>query len=119
MPHKKCRVVSAYRSAYPDPLILKHSDSVTIKKEDPEFEGWLWCTDESGKCGWIPREWLTINGDSATLVRDYSATELTVSEGEILIIVLEESGWVLCEHPTAGMGWLPSKTITIIDDSDS
>ncbi len=110
----KIKVVKAYRSAYPDPLRLLAEDSITIGERPCEWEGWLWCTDSTGKSGWIPESFIQREGDYGTMVTDYDATELTVEEGDILEVVGQEAGWYWCTTEDGQTGWVPTGNVSVV-----
>ncbi|MBN1211801.1 MAG: SH3 domain-containing protein [candidate division Zixibacteria bacterium] len=116
MTHKKtCRVIKAYRSAYPDPLIIKAGEVLTIENRESEWAGWTRCINKNGKDGWIPDSCLETRGNKATALRDYDATELTVDHGEELIVVNKEAGWFWCENQDGQTGWVPGECLEMIE----
>jgi uncharacterized protein YgiM (DUF1202 family) len=110
---KKCRAISDYRSAYPDPLKLKSGEVVTIEEKESEWKGWLWCKDENGKVGWIPENYIKRKGDMGKLLVNYDATELNVEKGEELEIIKEESVWLWCKNQNGNFGWIPKEKMNI------
>ena len=107
------RVVKDYRSAYPDPLVLRTGEKVTVEKKKTEWDGWLWCTTEKGKKGWVPEKYLEIEGSKGRACRDYDGTELTAAKGESLEIFEEESGWIWCRTEHGRYGWIPEENVRI------
>ena len=55
------QVISNYDSAYPDPLVFRKGDMLKIGTKTSEWPGWVWCTNENGKSGWIPLKNVKIN----------------------------------------------------------
>jgi hypothetical protein len=102
-----CRAIADYRSAYPDPIVLRMGDGVTIEDRESEWAGWIWCMTAKGKSGWAPESYIGRNGSSGIALRSYDATELSVTEGEELTILEEESGWLWCQHADGRLGWVP------------
>jgi hypothetical protein len=100
------RVIKAYRSAFPDPLVVKKGERLSILPRDTEWPGWIWCVHDSGKSGWVPENWTEKTGPACMMLRDYNATELTVRPGESISGFLE-SGWVCGECPDGRKGWVP------------
>lgn len=105
------RVITPYRSPFPNPLLLPAGGRVAVTDKETEYEGWLWCTDPAGVSGWVPQSYLARQGDSAVLLRDYDATELTVSAGEELLVSESESGWYWCIRPAGESGWVPAEHV--------
>ena len=110
---KKGRVVAAYKSAYPEPSVLKAGDRVKIGEKKSEWSGWLWCTDSSGSARWIPESYLVRENDTGRMLRDYDATELSVAVGEELTVVGQESGWLRCTNKSGLSGWVPADNVQI------
>jgi uncharacterized protein YgiM (DUF1202 family) len=106
---RKVRVIESYTTAFRDPLKAKSGEVLTLGKRDDEWPGWIMCTNGEGKSGWTPETFLQIEGTQATMLRDYDATELTVSQGEILTVEIEESGWFLCVNESGKRGWIPKR----------
>ena len=93
---------------------------MSLGKRDTDFPGWIWATSlASGKSGWVPEQFLSIDGDRAQSLRDYSARELSVSEGEIVTIREELLGWALVETESGASGWVPgshlARSVTPLD----
>ena len=105
------RVVAAYQSAFPDPLKLSAGESLTVEEKPCEWEGWLWCTTGEGKSGWVPAPYARREGNVATMLCDYDATELTVRVGEILSMGQVASDWVWCTNAEGQSGWVPLENI--------
>jgi hypothetical protein len=116
---KRCRVVKAHRRTYPDPLVVKEGDELTLVEKDEDYPGWIWCTDKNEKSGWVPEEFLEIDDESEgeektdTINRDYTALELNAAEGEPLNILEEVAGWVFCKNREGEKGWVPSENVEL------
>jgi len=80
-----------------------------------DIEGWVWCEAPDGRSGWAPRGWLAEAGGMWTARRDYDAIELTVAPGEVLEVVLEESGFYWARKETGETGWVPADHVSVID----
>ena len=102
-----CRVKAGYHAVYPEPIIVRAGEALVVGKEDPEYPGWIWCTDRNGKSGWVPDDCIEHTGGSAKARYDYAATELSASAGEKLIITEEKGGWAWCINGSGQSGWLP------------
>jgi hypothetical protein len=101
------RVVEEYRAAYEDPITLKAGEKLRFERRESEWPGWIWCYSPSGRAGWVPESWLTLEGGACTALRDYSGAELSVEPGEEVIGSLVESGWVWVSSGTGRAGWVP------------
>jgi hypothetical protein len=105
---QKIRVLRDYAAQYSDPLAVNQGDAVTVGRRDDEYPGWIWCKAASGKSGWVPESWMEINEGTGKMLRDYSARELTVCEGNNLTMIMTESGWYYCESDSGARGWIPA-----------
>jgi uncharacterized protein YgiM (DUF1202 family) len=106
---KTRRVIAAYKSAYPEPLVVRAGEPLTIGQKESEWPGWLWCTTQEGKSRWVPESYVERQGDSGIARCHYEATELSVEAGEELIVGREESGWLWCTNQAGQSGWVPAE----------
>ena len=106
-----CRVITDYRSAYPDPIVLGVGDEVTIEDRESKWSGWIWCASRHGRSGWVPEKYVRRTGNSGAMLRDYAATELSVIKGDPLTIIDVESGWLWCRHEDGRLGWVPTEHV--------
>lgn len=90
---RKRRVVSSHESAYPDPIVVEAGDEIEVSERDTEWDGWLWCTDTTGREGWIPAAYITGRTGLVSCRADYTAAELTVAEGEFVMSHDAVGGW--------------------------
>ncbi len=107
------RITTAYQSAYPDPLKVKAGETLTVAKNDTEWPGFVWCTNQSGKGGWMPENYINRKGSVGLARCDYEATELSVNVGQIVTIHQVESDWAWCRQQSGSEGWVPLKHIEI------
>jgi uncharacterized protein YgiM (DUF1202 family) len=112
-PHVRVgRVIKDYLTAYPEPLTALKGESLTIVKKDGEWPGWAWCLKDNGRGGWVPEKYIKAIGDQGFMICDYDAAELSVSIGELVTILKEESGWFWCRNKDGKDGWVPIKHIS-------
>ena len=94
----------------PDPgvaLAVGQGERLRFERRPTEWEGWLWCTAEGDRTGWVPESWVAIDGDMCRMRRAYDATELSVAAGDELTGELSESGWVYARNDRGDAGWVP------------
>ncbi len=103
--------IAGYQAAYPNPLILAAGESVQTGRRDPQFPGWVWCTNNSGQGAWVPEKYLDLHGETGIARQDYSSAELTVCAGEPLTLLKFESGWYWTRNRAGQTGWVPEKVI--------
>ncbi|HEY6581114.1 MAG TPA: SH3 domain-containing protein [Rubrobacter sp.] len=105
------KVVADYRAAYPDPIVMKAGERLRVGVRDEDNDAWVWCTESSGKSGWVPVAYVRLDGEAGTALRDYSAVELSVRTGETLDVLEEEAGWVLAGDSRGRSGWVPLENV--------
>ncbi|HEX6555708.1 MAG TPA: SH3 domain-containing protein [Ktedonobacteraceae bacterium] len=113
-----CRAIAGHQASYPDPISMEAGEIVDISEKVDEWNGnpnwvWIWCTDQRGKSGWVPKTWIDLNADgkTGTARYDYAATELTVAVGDELVVEGEGSGWLWCTNRQGKSGWVPADNV--------
>ena len=102
------QVTSNYQAPFPDPIRANQGDMVAIDVEkQTNIPGWVWCTHESGKSGWVPEAYVNIHGTNGKMICDYDAIELTVSIGNILTVHKEECDFYWVTDQSGKQGWVP------------
>jgi uncharacterized protein YgiM (DUF1202 family) len=107
-------VVQPHTATYQQTIHGQIGETVTVGPEDSDFPGWVWCTDKAGTSSWVPKAYLAIEGDFGQLNREYNAKELSVTTGERLTVVDEESSWYLCETEAGLRGWVPMENVKLL-----
>ena len=113
---KKYRVIKAYKSESKDPIILKKGENVIIGREyteDPDWPGWIECTNKKGKKGWVPKQYLRISGCAGHALFGYSTNELNVKIGDEITVYEFVNGWAWSKNSMGEYGWIPIKNIKI------
>jgi hypothetical protein len=113
-PERKVRVVKDYQAEFADPIAVEAGEAFAVSERTSTWENnpawiWLWCTDQRGKSGWVPKNIIQMNADgqTGTTPTAYNARELTVATGQELSIEQEESGWFWCCDQQGKYGWVP------------
>ena len=114
MSKKYCIVIADYKTSFTDPLKIQKGDKLKTEDRESDWPGWIWCITKDRKEGWVPQNYLDIDGDWGYALQDYNATELTVSLGEELIIEKQESGWIWVSDEEGNKGWIPLQNVKII-----
>jgi hypothetical protein len=105
---KLYRVIKSYTAVYPDPITVRAGDEIMVGEEDTEFPGWVWCSDQNGKSGWLPLDCIEhIKRNSGAAKYDYSAIELNAGTGEKLKSNELKNGWAWCVNESGQSGWIP------------
>src|SRR5216683_1399602 len=63
-----CQVIADYQAFYPDPISVNAGESFDISEKVDYWDGnpnwtWIWCTDQRGKSGWVPKEWIDFSAN--------------------------------------------------------
>ena len=111
------KIITDYQCAYPDPLILKSGDQVIVEQNDTQWPAFVWCTDQNGKGGWVPEQYLERQGNVGVIRVDYNTQELTVLTGEMVQIKQEAGGWYWCLNEAGQQGWVPGEHLQIKTDN--
>jgi hypothetical protein len=111
---ERCRVVRPYRSPFTEPLMLAKGERLAWEPRECEWPGWIWCTTEGGESRWVPQSWVEKEGDHCLLQRDYTATELSLEDGEMVTVEFVESGWGWATRDSGESGWVPLECIEAV-----
>jgi hypothetical protein len=114
---QRVRVVEAHVTSDPNPIRFRAGDTLGVGHHDQVWKDYVWGTDQAGRSGWVPVDFLEIgpDGSSATALRDYDSTELTVGRKQVLDVLDEVGGWYLCRAESGVSGWVPSTSVEPID----
>lgn len=109
------RVIKAYERQYQDPIRARKGDVVRVTERDMWQDRylWLWCIADSGKAGWTPDTFIQLDGEQGTMLRDYSAWELTVAIGETVTVIEEVGGWYWARKVNNEYGWVPADCVAL------
>ena len=110
-PGQTVRVIKAYQTPFPDPLIIKAGQKLDLSDRASDWPGWLWCTTLAGQSGWVPAAYIEPMGQLGLARRDYDATELSAQVGEELTVSYEESDWLWCTNQQGRRGWIPAENV--------
>jgi hypothetical protein len=116
-PGKKGRVTEAYHAAYPNPLTVSAGELLTYGRKDSRWPGWVWCINWEGKGGWVPEQFMLIDGKDCIVQRDYTARELSVHAGDLLTLRELESDWYWASDQSGKSGWVPANNVEILDET--
>ncbi len=114
----KFLVIEDYSSQYEEPLKLKAGEVVKTGRrftEDPEWPGWIWCENSSGKGGWVLERILNISDNDGVVLDNYNASELSARAGEIIEGVKKEGGWIWGVNPQGVSGWIPERNVKLFN----
>ncbi len=92
---------------YSDPIDVRAGETVVVGHDDPEWPGWLWCTDPRGKSGWTPAAII----DSGVVSENFTARELRIRAGDSVALLRHESGWYWARDGEGREGWIPATSV--------
>ncbi len=98
---------------YPDPIRGAAGDRLALGRRDDEYPGWVWATAADGRAGWVPENWLQVEGEQGILQRDYTAAELPMAPGDVVSGSLELNGWLWARNAAGEQGWVPMDCLSI------
>ena len=78
------------------------------------WKNWVYCTKEkSHEEGWVPKQLLTYQNKKIAITNEsYTARELPVTKGELVIGYRQINGWVWCQRlVTKEEGWVPLENV--------
>ena len=108
------RVVKSYESPYTEPLTLPRGERLRWEPLECQWPGWVWCTTDGGESRWLPENWVEKEGEYCVLQRPYTATELSLEEGETVTVLLMESGWGWITNESGQSGWVPLESLAAL-----
>ncbi|PKM20284.1 MAG: hypothetical protein CVV11_01850 [Gammaproteobacteria bacterium HGW-Gammaproteobacteria-15] len=116
MSPKRYIVVSSHKSEFPKPITFKKGDLLLVDEEYSGSEGWdNWylCTTPGQEPGWVPGQIIErLENSHSRALEDYTAKELNVLEGELLIGSRVLNGWLWCEKTVSTeSGWVPLENV--------
>lgn len=115
---KFARVVKDWHTLYPNPLTFRAGEALALGARAAEWPGWVWCTNAAGQSGWAPEAYVEAqSADAGVARRDYTARELELREGDTLILLAEESGWLWAQAADGRTGWAPASRVELLPPS--
>ena len=114
----RVRVIEAHVTSDPNPIRFRTGDTLGVGHHDQVWQDYVWGTDQAGRSGWVPDEYLEISPDEhqATALRDYDSTELTVGRKQVLEVLDEVGGWYLCRNEAGMSGWVPGTSVEPVEE---
>jgi hypothetical protein len=110
---KILKVTKNHKSEFHVPMIATKGEIVQGEKRETEYEGWLWCHNSAGVNAWVPETYLEQKSDSGQyqFLKNYNSRELTVDEGQEVIVLEEDSGWIWVRTTLGEEGWIPLENV--------
>lgn len=110
----KARITHDYRTQYANPIRFAAGEIVTLGERDTEWPAFIWAITRDGNAGWAPFDWLKpLDGGRAEALRDYSAQELDVDQGDDVVLHSELGGWWWAQRRDGRCGYVPAEHLEI------
>ena len=105
-------VIKDHASEFPDPIRFERGALLVVGETYDGPEGWAdwhFCETPGRNGGWVPAQVIEFQSDgTARAAEDYTARELDVKTGEVVVGSRVLNGWVWCERPASTeSGWVP------------
>ena len=115
---KIVKVTKNHKAEFHVSLIANKGEIVEGQEKETEWEGWLWCKNSSGVHAWVPKTYLEATSESGQFqfLQDYNSRELTIEEGQEVIVLNEEIGWAWVRTPLGEEGWIPLENLQDLKD---
>lgn len=112
MTRSKYRVIQPHTSEYPRPITFERGALLEVGEEyvgEEGWDNWFRCTAPGQEAGWVPGQIIErLDGASGRALEDYTARELNVQVGDLVIGIRELNGWAWCERQDGSeAGWVP------------
>lgn len=122
MSAQKYHVLRAHASEYPQLITFAKGALLSVGKRyegHEDWNDWYFCDISGQQGGWVPSEIIDIDENRVARAReDYTARELKVDEGEVVIGSRALGGWIWCENPVnTQSGWVPLACLEVCDKS--
>ena len=103
----RLRVITAHSPDPGDVMSVAGGDRLGFERRPTPYRGWIWCTTPGGASAWVPEAWVSIEGDTCIMRRDYVSRELEIFEGDAVTSLITESGWAWVRNDRGEEGWVP------------
>jgi hypothetical protein len=116
-----CRllVIEDHQSEFPVPLAFQKGATLSVGDiyNGPEgWTDWYFCTCPRQSTGWAPKQVLRfVSPTEAIALEDYTARELSVRVGDVVIGSRMINGWQWCvAEKTKESGWVPVSKLAAV-----
>ncbi len=90
-----------------NPIFLEPGEEITTGPADRAWPGWVWATNNSGRSGYVPEDFLEPLGEGRfAAIEAFDPTVLTVKRGDRIESIRQIHGWHWCRNEAGGEGWV-------------
>jgi hypothetical protein len=105
-------VIASYASNRLENISFRAGDNLVVGHRNQQFPVYVWCATEDGHHGWVPERFIERTADNeAVALCNYNAAHITVVKGEMLEVLDEAGGWLLCRNASGLQGWVPGECV--------
>jgi hypothetical protein len=110
--------VTKHRTEYNDPIKLSKGEIVQLGELAPEenWKNWIWAINAREQGGWVPLQLVEAYDDNSkgVVLDDYSARELDIDPGELVIKMRSINGWSWVKKTKSNEeGWIPDEVLEL------
>jgi Variant SH3 domain len=105
----RARMVAKHEPELPATDYCK-GDAVKLLRRGDEMPEWWYCRGRAGE-GWIPIEFMDIDGESGRLLRDYTTRELAIEAGAVVTVMECVAGWCFVVDEQLRSGWVLEQAV--------
>ncbi|MBJ9976371.1 ligand-binding protein SH3 [Pseudomonas sp. S75] len=113
-------VIENHRSEYPRPIHFVRGALLQIGQRyqgEHDCQDWYLCSCGGQQAGWVPGQLIERLGvGEGRALESYSAHELDVDPGQVMVGLRPLNGWLWCRSQRNGeLGWLPLDKLRRLD----
>lgn len=115
------KVIKEHYSEYPNPISFEKGDNLILGEFDNEFGGcWVFTKTICGNEGWAPVQYIDFKlGELKGIAKcSYNAFELSTCLDEYLTVIKELNEWYLVCNNRDDIGWVPIKTVKVVNENE-
>jgi hypothetical protein len=113
---RKYLVTRPHQSEFPSPITFMKGAALVVGEEykgEQAWDNWFLCSTPGQQPGWVPGQIIErLDGTTGRALDDYTARELDVIEGDLLVGTRALNGWLWCEKTDdSASGWVPLENL--------
>ena len=116
----RARVIAAHRAPDREAIRVARGETVLLGESDHEWPDFVWATLAQGLGGWMPADVFHMDDVGTAIAKqDYDTRELEAEPGDLLIVEREHAGWWWAHDAQGRSGWIPARSIELIQENRS
>lgn len=110
-------VTETHKYEKQNPIAFRTNEVVQVGETyegNENWKDWVYCTKKNSQGeGWVPKQLLTYQNEEVAITNEsYTAKELSVTKGELVIGYRQINGWIWCQQlVTKKEGWIPLENV--------